>query len=89
MTRRRLTAGTAVIAVAAIAIAAALVAGAGGAPKPAAAVSPLDPLSAAELKQANTAVQTGTGRNTYTEAEVNDRIRTIQQQQQHVETKKK
>jgi hypothetical protein len=39
------------------------------------------PLTAEELKRANTAVQTTTGRSTYTEAEVQDRLRAIQQQQ--------
>lgn len=40
------------------------------------------PLSSSELKQANDAVKTKTGRTTYTDNEVNDRLRTIQQQQQ-------
>ena len=40
------------------------------------------PLSSDELKQANAAVKTDTGRSTYTDAEVNDRLRSIQQQQQ-------
>lgn len=39
------------------------------------------PLSEAELKQANTAVKNATGRSNYTGTEVNDRLRTIQQQQ--------
>lgn len=47
------------------------------------------PLSTVELKQANTAVQTTTGRVTYTDAEVNDRLRSIQQQQQQLKDKKK
>jgi len=46
------------------------------------------PLSPAEVKQANIAVQSSTGRSTYTDAEVTDRLRTIQQQQQ-AESKKK
>jgi hypothetical protein len=40
------------------------------------------PLTDAELRKANTAVQTTTGRIGYTEAEVNDRLRSIQKQQQ-------
>src|SRR5262249_34652251 len=40
------------------------------------------PLSRDELKQANDAVKTSTGRTTYTDEEVNARLRTIQQQQQ-------
>lgn len=49
------------------------------------------PLSPAEVKQANTAVQKTTGRTGYTDAEVNDRLRAIQQQQQQqpAEGKKK
>jgi hypothetical protein len=46
------------------------------------------PLSPAELKQANTAVKDQTGRGNYTDAEVNDRLRSIQQQRQ-LESKKK
>jgi len=44
------------------------------------------PLSPKEVKQANTAVQATTGRVTYTDAEVVDRLQTIQKQQ--VEAKK-
>ncbi|MEX0703888.1 MAG: hypothetical protein WD069_17445 [Planctomycetales bacterium] len=39
------------------------------------------PLSADELKQANEAVRDRTGRGNYTDAEVNDRLKAIQQQQ--------
>ena len=39
------------------------------------------PLSPAELKRCNTAVQKTTGRSTYTEAEVLDRLQSIQNQQ--------
>jgi hypothetical protein len=40
------------------------------------------PLSAAEAVQANTAVRSKTGRDNYTDAEVQDRLKAIQQQQQ-------
>lgn len=42
------------------------------------------PLSGPELKQANDAVKTTTGRTTYTAEEVNDRLRVIQEQQKQV-----
>jgi hypothetical protein len=40
------------------------------------------PLSDDEVKQANTAVRSKTGRDNYTDAEVQDRLKAIQQQQQ-------
>jgi hypothetical protein len=46
------------------------------------------PLSPAELKQASDAVKTSTGRTTYSNTEINDRLRTIQQQLQAVNQKK-
>src|SRR5262249_38752416 len=42
------------------------------------------PLTGAELKQANDAVKTNTGRTTYTADEVNDRLRVIQEQQKQL-----
>lgn len=43
------------------------------------------PLTDAEVKQANTAVRTKTGRDNYTDGEVQDRLRAIQQQQKAAE----
>ena len=47
------------------------------------------PLSAAELKQVNTAVKEKAGRGNYTDNEINDRLRNLQQQQAPADDKKK
>ena len=47
------------------------------------------PLSDAEINQANTAVKDKTGRGNFTGGEVNDRLRSIQQQQKEPPLEKK